>query len=176
MIIIKKISKATQKIIYEEYENFDTLEKRLSRLSSSHYNMSDFFIVSDDFNSLSSYFKTTYNQNYFSIDDILETISIHKLKVGEKRLRFFKKTPRTNKDIIDKAIKRLQKKYNLNYDEDLSVLEVHYINTRATLEINNNDIKVENTRINGANVDEVEKTLKIAKEIAKYLNKLNKNV
>lgn len=157
-------------------QNYDELEKKLSKISTAHYDISDYVVESGDFKGLVENFKNRYNDEYYTIDHDLETININKLDVGQKRKKFFAKEKPDKKTSLERAIKRLQKKYNLIYDKDLNIIEIMIGEDKVSLEMNDKEIKVDNISFNDVTVDKIKEMTKLSKEITKYFDRLNQRM
>lgn len=175
-ITLIKISKKTDIVRQEKLESLAELEKRLSSLSTSHYNLYTFFVKFYPPERLERFFVNNYNPNYFTFHYDKQAIEIHKLKVGEKRKKVFKKNPVSKEVKVSRAIKRLQKKYNLIYDKDLGILELIFENGRAILELNEKDVRIENVSINDISVEQIKEMNKQAFELVKYFDKLRERI
>ena len=176
MIKLVKKSKKTQKVIIHTFDNFDELEKSLVKISTSHYNISDYIIEADNFKEAVALFQYRYNPNYFTIDYDLEVININKLEVGQKRKLFFKKEKQNKTTALSKAIKRLQKKYNLVYDKDLGIIEIVVEKGKLSFELNEEEIKIENVSFNDIEVDKFKDITKLSRDIINYFDRLGKRI
>lgn len=176
MIKLTKKSKKTHKVSVESFDNFDELEKRLIKISTAHYDISDYIIEADDFKEAIATFQYRYNPNYFTIDYDLEVININKLEVGQKRKLFFKKEKPNKTTALSRAIKRLQKKYNLIYDEDLGIIEIVLEEGKLSFEFNEEEIKVENVSFNEIEMDKIKDITKLSKDITNYFDRLGKRI
>ncbi len=176
MIKLVKKSKKTKKVIIYTFDNFDELEKSLVKISTSHYNISDYIIEADNFKEAVALFQYRYNPNYFTIDYDLEVININKLEVGQKRKLFFKKEKQNKTTALSKAIKRLQKKYNLVYDKDLGIIEIVVEKGKLSFELNEEEIKIENVSFNDIEVDKFKDITKLSRDIINYFDRLGKRI
>lgn len=176
MIKLTKKSKKTHKVSVESFDNFDELEKRLIKISTAHYDISDYIIEADNFKEAIATFKYRYNPNYFTIDYNLEVININKLEVGQKRKLFFKKEKPNKTTALSRAIKRLQKKYNLVYDEDLGIIDIVLEEGKLSFEFNEEEIKVENVSFNEIEMDKIKDITKLSKDLTNYFDRLGKRI
>ena len=176
MIKLIKKSKKTNKVNIDIFENYDELEKRLIKISTAHYNISDYIIEAENFKEAIGTFQYRYNPNYFTIDYDLEVISINKLEVGQKRKLFFEKEKQNKTTALSKAIKRLQNKYNLTYDEDLGIIEIVVEESKLSFELNEKEIKIENVSFNEIEIDKIKDITKLSKNITNYFDKLGKRI
>jgi hypothetical protein len=176
VIKLTKKSKKTKKVNIEIFDNFDELEERLIKISTAHYNISDYTIEADDFKEAIAIFQYRYNPDYFMIDYDLEVINIKKLEVGQKRKLFFKKEKQNKTTALSRAINRLQKKYNLIYDEDLGIIEIVLEEGKLSFELNEEEIKIENVSFNEIEVDKIKDITKLSKDITNYFDRLGKRI
>lgn len=176
MIKLAKKSKKTQKVSIEIFDNYDELEKRLIKISTAHYDISDYIIEANNFEEAIETFKYRYNPNYFTIDYDLEVININKLEVGQKRKLFYKKEKQNKTTAFSRAIKRLQNKYNLSYDEDFGIIEIVFEEGKLSFELNVEEIKVENVSFNDIGIDKIKDIAKLSKDITNYFNRLGKRI
>ena len=176
MIKLIKKSKKTKKVNVDVFDNYDELEKKLIKISTAHYNISDYTIEADDFKEAIATFKYRYNPDYFTIDYDLEVININKLEIGQKRKLFFKKEKQNKTTALSRAINRLQKKYNIIYDEDLGIIEIVIEEGKLSFELNEEEIKIENVSFNEIEVDKIKDIIKLSKNITNYFDRLGKRI
>lgn len=176
MIKLTKKSKKTKRVSIEMFDNFDELEKRLIKISTAHYDISDYIIEANDFKEAVASFKYRYNPNYFTVDYDLEVININKLEVGQKRKLFFKKEKQNKTTLLSKTIKRLQNKYNLVYDEDLGIIEIVFEEGKLSFELNEEEIKVKKVSFNDIEIDKIKDITKLSKDITKHFDKLSERI
>lgn len=176
VIKLTKKSKKTKKVNIEIFDSYDELEKKLVKISTAHYDISDYIIEAENFKEAVVAFQYRYNPNYFTIDYDLEVISINKLEVGQKRKLFFKKEKQNKTTALSKAIKRLQNKYNLTYDEDLGIIEIVLKEGKLSFELNEEEIKIKNVSFNGVEADKIKDITKLSKDIINYFDRLGKRI
>ena len=176
MITLYKKSKRTQKVNVEIVNNYDELERKLSKISTAHYDISEYYVESLDFEGLVANFKARYIDEYYTIDGDLETININKLDIGQKRKKFFKKERQQKSTILDKAIKRLQKKYNLSYDKDMNLIVINMGEDKVALEMDEEEIKIKNISFNDVSIEKIKEMSKLSKEITKYFDRLSQRI
>ena len=74
VIKLTKKSKKTKKVNIDIFDNYDELEKKLVKISTAHYNISDYIIEAENFKEAIATFQYRYNPDYFTIDYDLEEI------------------------------------------------------------------------------------------------------
>jgi len=176
VIKLTKKSKKTKKVNIEIFDSYDELEKKLVKISTAHYDISDYIIEAENFKEAVVAFQYRYNPNYFTIDYDLEVININKLEVGQKRKLFFKKEKQNKTTALSKAIKRLQNKYNLTYDEDLGIIEIVLKEGKLSFELNEKEIKIKNVSFNGVEADKIKDITKLSKGIINYFDRLGERI
>lgn len=172
MITLQRTSKITGKVKEDTFVDFEEMEERLSKISTSHYNIADYSVVTTNFEELEEFFKSRYNPNYYTIDDLMGIIYIHKLAPSEKRNLFFRKTHESKGEVQAKAIERLRKRYDLTFDEDLQTLEIRNEGNVVKMELKN-FFTVDNFTFEEVNVENVKDMSNVVNYIVKYFERIS---
>lgn len=171
MITLLKTSIKTNKTKKEFLQNFEEVEKILSKTSTAHYNISNYSLTSTNFENLVKNFERRYNPNYFSIDYLLEEIHINKLKISEKRNLYYNKTPIEKEDVIQKTFDKIRRKHNTSYDEDLKILELYHEQSKVIFELDE-DYSVKQMDIIKTTPTSIKEVLPIVNSIIKEFENL----
>lgn len=174
MIILNRISKKTGTIRKEIFEDVLVLEEKLKDISSSHYNISDYSITSTNFVALVKHFKKTYNENYFTVDEMLETISINKLEVGEKRKRNFNSNKKLLNTRLERAVHRLSKIYDIEYDGENKIITFTDNGNEISFEMDEDKTDVKKVFFEGNDIETLNEVTKFSKKIQNYFKRLNR--
>ena len=178
MITLIQKSKITGKITNTLYYDFDELLVRLKQISAPYYVNTSYVVVSDTFNELKENFKTTFNPNYFTVDDDLEIITINKLKTGEKK--FIKKKVEVLENEEDdlsyweKTLKKLEDKYiGFLYEEEERKVVIEHNENVITIFFSKDNEEVEKVYIDGHTLDDIRRYNKGRKEAYKLRSLFN---
>jgi hypothetical protein len=171
MITLVKTFIRSNKVKEFKFEDYDKLEEYLVKLSSSHYLIAKYSVYSDDFRELKKEFVDRYNSDYFSIDSITESLSINKLKVGQKRNKNFVRKNYTKEEFLLNKLKKLEKKYGITliYDD---VLEAVSFKLYDSIEI---DIYLKNFEaklcfLNNIDINKIKEIIKLQEKISRSIN------
>ena len=178
MITLIQKSKITGKITNTLYYDFDELLVRLKQISAPYYVNTSYVVVSDTFDELKENFETTFNPNYFTVDDDLEIITINKLKTGEKK--FIKKKEEVLEHEEDdlsyweKTLKKLENKYiGFLYDEEERKVVIEHNENVITIFFSQDNEEVEKVYIDGHTLDDIRRYNKGRKEAYKLRSLFN---
>lgn len=174
IVKLTKISKITGKIGEELFGDFKQMEKRLSKISTSYYELYNYSVSSNDFESLVKHFKEVYNHKYYTVDTLMESISLNKLSVGDKRKLAYKGSKITKEEAFYRAIGRLQRKYGFSYDKDLGTLVLVDGENKIIFDINEEDIIIDKIFINEVDLIKIKEFLSVVSFIQKYFKDLRK--
>lgn len=153
-----------------KFHSFEELERHLKKISSYYYDNYNFFIESDNFETLKRYFAETYNEDYYVIDDLLEAIVIQRLKRGRKRLKRVTRVKLSDAELFDRFLKRLENDYDFIYDELLNIIELRINGLSFVLTLNIERTKIDN--ITFKDIDDLELFINSFKETKKFKSKL----
>ena len=170
MITLTRTNKNTKKEKEEYLRDFNSLDRKLSTISTSHYNINDYHIKSNDFNGLVKDFQDNFYPNFYEINFKEKTIQIFKMKVGKKRHIYIDTPQLTPENRLKRKITKSSKYLKgSKYDNVSNNISVMFEGKNYTFHINAN-LEIDDIYIDGQSVKDLKRAIRISTDLKRKIN------